>query len=202
VDEYLLQPLTEYEGTTLMSVTKEGLKISDDDESKLAAYASQFKPLTTWLQKELGHDRVHKVVVSNRIANSPMVIVTGQYGWSSNMERIMSGQTFANTKETQHLKSKKTLEINPLHPLIIELQKRVEATDGEGDAALKEVLELLWDASLLQSGFIHDKPKDFASRIHRLTAHSLNVDPDAPLAEDTISVSTESSDDSGSHEEL
>jgi len=207
VDEYLLQPMTEYEGTKLMSVTKEGLKIDEGEEKRLERYKTEFKPLTDYLSTTLGSERVSKVTVSNRVASSPMVIVTGQYGWSSNMERIMSGQTFANAKEAQHLKSKKTLEINPLHPIIRTLQERVVA--GEGDSAqLKQVVELLWDASLLQSGFVHDNPTDFAKRIHRLSSVALKIDPEAQLAEEQeddiseTSAAGEAGEDEVNHEEL
>jgi len=205
VDEYLLQPLTEYDGTQFMSVTKEGLKIDESEEAKLERYKEEFKPLTSWLQSTLGPDRVIKVTVSNRIATSPMIIVTGQYGWTANMERIMSGQTFANTRDTSHLKSKKTLEINPLHPLIRELKERVEKDPEEPQ--LKEVTELLWDACLLQSGFMMDKPDDFAKRIHRVSSLTLGVDPSAPLAEEEETAATgggeETTDDSEHlHEEL
>ena len=208
VDEYLLQPMTEYEGTKLMSVTKEGLKIDEGEEKRLERYKTEYKPLTDYLLTTLGSERVNKVTVSNRVASSPMVIVTGQYGWSSNMERIMSGQTFGNVKEAQHLKSKKTLEINPLHPIIRTLQERVVA--GEGDSAeVKQVVELLWDASLLQSGFVHDNPTDFAKRIHRLSSVALKIDPEAAVAEEAEEEFSETSaagetaeEDEVNHEEL
>jgi len=194
VDEYLLQTMTEYDGTQLASVTKEGLNIDDAEEQRAKVYADEFKPLTQWLQSALG-ERVTKVTVSSRVATSPMVIVTGQYGWSSNMERIMSGQTFANAKDTAHLRSKRTLEINPRHPIIRELKARVEA--GESQADLSSTVDLLYDAALLQSGFLHENPAEFAKRIHRVTAKSLSVDPDAPLAGE-IEVSSDSSESSSS----
>ena len=206
VDEYLLQPMTEYEGTKLMSVTKEGLKIDEGEEKRLERYKTEFKPLTDYLLTTLGSERVSKVTVSNRVASSPMVIVTGQYGWTSNMERIMSGQTFGNIRDAQHLRSKKTLEINPLHPIIRTLQERVVA--GEGDSAeVKQVVELLWDASLLQSGFVHDNPTDFARRIHRLSSVALKIDPEAPVAEEVEEASDagaegEEGGDEVNHEEL
>jgi heat shock protein beta len=205
VDEYLLQPMTEYDGTQLMSVTKEGLKIDDNEEKRLERYKEEFKPLITWMQSTLGSDRVSKVTVSNRVASSPMVIVTGQYGWSSNMERIMAGQTFANAKEHSHLKSKKTLEINPLHPIIRELKERVASNGGGEDE--KTVIELLWDAALLQSGFVHENPADFAKRIHRLSSVTLKVDPDAVIEEETIedeptTAGGAAADEEINHEEL
>ena len=200
VDEYLLQPMTEYEGTKLMSVTKEGLKIDEGEEKRLERYKTEFKPLTDYLLTTLGSERVSKVTVSNRVASSPMVIVTGQYGWSSNMERIMSGQTFGNVREAQHLKSKKTLEINPLHPIIRTLQERVVA--GEGDSAeVKQVVELLWDASLLQSGFVHDNPTDFAKRIHRLSSVALKIDPEAQVEEEVEEVGSEETNAGGAADE-
>jgi len=202
VDEYLLQPLTEYDGTQFMSVTKEGLKIDERDEERLAKYQEEFRQFTTWMQSTLGNERVNKVTVSNRIANTPMVIVTGQYGWSANMERIMSGQTFANSKETQHLKSKKTLEINPLHPIISTMKNKVAADPD--DEKLKEYAILLWDATLLQSGFMMDHPEQFAARVHKIVGGGLNVDPNAPIPEEEELPeleSTETETESGGAEE-
>ena len=196
VDEYLLQPMTEYDGTQLMSVTKEGLKIDEGEEKRLERYKEEFKPLTQWLLTALGSERVGKVTVSNRVASSPMVIVTGQYGWSSNMERIMSGQTFANMKDHQHLKSKKTLEINPRHPIIRQLRQRV--VDGQAGEEEQSVVELLWDACLLQSGFLHENPTDFARRIHRLSSVALKVDPDAKIEDEEPYDEADSSADADS----
>jgi len=202
LDEYLVQSLTEFDGTNLMSITKEGLKLGDDDKERLDKYKEEFKPLTEWLKSTYG-SKVEKVVVSNRIAKSPMVLVTGQYGWSSNMERIMAAQTFANAQDASHMLSKKTLEINPLHPIIRELKAKSEADPA--DKIVIDLANLLYDATLLQSGFVHKEPNDFATRIHRVVATGLNLDPNAEADEEeedtTTETESESADKSDSEEE-
>jgi len=176
LDEYLVQQLTEFDGTTLKSVTKEG-PMEDNEKDKLNKYREEFKPLTEWLKSQLS-DKVEKVVVSSRITKTPMVITTAQYGWSANMERIMAAQTFANAQEAQWLHPKKTLEVNPFHPIVKELNSKVAAAgENEVDASTKDLAQLLYDAALVQSGFAMKEVNDFASRIHRVVAQGLNVDP-------------------------
>jgi len=212
LDEYLVQSLSEFDGTTLMSITKEGLKLDDDEKDRLEKYKEEFKPLTDWLKTTYG-SKVEKVTVSNRIAKSPMVLVTGQYGWSSNMERIMAAQTFANNQDSSYMLSKKTLEINPLHPIIKELKAKVESDPS--DKTFIDLANLLYDATLLQSGFVHKEPNDFATRIHRVVSTGLNLDPNAEAedepepeekeeteAETEKSSEEDSSSGSHDHEEL
>jgi len=204
LDEYLVQSMTEFDGTTLMSITKEGLKLDDDEKDRLEKYKEEFKPLTDWLKTTYG-SRVEKVTVSNRIAKSPMVLVTGQYGWSSNMERIMAAQTFATGQDASYMLSKKTLEINPLHPIIKELKAKTESDPS--DKSLIDLANLLYDATLLQSGFAHKEPNEFATRIHRVVANGLNLDPtaeaeDEPEVEETKEEKTESTEESHDHEDL
>jgi len=122
------------------------------------------------------------VTVSNRVTTSPCVLVTGEYGWSANMERIMKAQTFANTDEASYMFSKKTMEINPYHPIIKSLKDKVIA--NAEDKTIVDTANLLYDAALLVSGFYHKEPADFASRIHRVIAVSLDVDPEAQAEEE------------------
>lgn len=203
IDEYMLQSMTEYDGTQFMSVTREGLKIDDNEEARLAKYKEDFAELTSWMQATLG-DKVAKVTIGNRILHSPMVIVTGQYGWSANMERIMSSQTFAAARDVSHLKSRKTLELNPLHPIIRELKERV-ATSPE-DEQVKDMVGLMWDAALLQSGFAMDAPDQFAARVHKLVGENLKVDPTAIVEEEEFETpsasSTNTAEEELLHEEL
>jgi len=206
LDEYLVQSLTEFEGTQLKSITKEGA-LSDDEKDKLAKYKEEYKELIDWLKGVYG-DKVEKVVVSNRITKTPMVITTGQYGWSANMERIMNAQTFANAQEATWLHSKKTLEINPFHPIIKELKVR-SAAEAD-DKSVRDLATLLYDAALVQSGFQVKEVNDFASRIHRVVASGLSVDPNAeaevPAEEEDEAESSDSSESAAAedvqHEEL
>jgi heat shock protein beta len=173
LDEYVTQHLTEYEGNSLMSITKEGLKL-DGEEKKVKKYEEDFAGFTEWLAGLLG-SRVEKVVVSPRLVSSPAIIVTSQYGWSANMERIMTAQTFADNGEgNQWMKAKKTLEINPRHSVIIALKARVE-NDAE-DAGAIDIAELLYDTATIQSGFGLENIESFADRVHRIMGSDLSVD--------------------------
>jgi len=195
LDEYLVQSLTEFDGTTLQSITKEGLKLGDED--KLSKWKDEFKDLTTWLSKVYG-DKVEKVTISNRIANTPCVLVTSQYGWSANMERIMKAQTFANAGEATYMHAKKVMEINPRHPIIKEL--KVKTAEDASDKALIDLANLLFDAALLQSGFSMKDTTDFATRIHRVVSSGLSLDPNAEAEEETEEDEAPAESGSGSGE--
>jgi hypothetical protein len=124
-------------------------------------------------------DKIESVTVSNRIAKSPLVIVTGRYGWSANMERIMAAQTFSNQNEHQYMLSKKTVEINPHHPIIKTIAEKITSESDEVKDSMKDLANLLYDAALLQSGFVHKTPNDFAQRIHRVVSTGLQLDHNA-----------------------
>jgi len=181
LDEYVTQALTDFEGHTLQSVSKEGFKLEGEKKNVLKRLKDEFKDLTGWLKNIYG-DKVEKVTVSNRIAQTPCVLVTGQYGWSANMERIMRAQTFANAEEATWMHSKKTMEINPYHPIIKELKAKSSADPD--DKSIVDLANLMYDAALLQSGFNLKDTTEFATRIHRILATGLNVDPDAPVEEE------------------
>jgi len=129
-------------------------------------------------------DKVEKITISNRIADSPCVLVTGQYGWSANMERIMKAQTFSDASKQQFMYSKKTMEINPRHPIIKELKNRSAASADPKDPALVDLANLMYDSALLQSGFSMKNPSEFASRIHRVMSLGLDIDPNAKAEEE------------------
>jgi heat shock protein beta len=180
LDEYVTQSLNEFDGNTLMSVTKEGLKLGDEDADRQKRLEEEWKPFTEWLKGVYG-DKVEKVTISSRLATSPCVLVTGQYGWSANMERIMKAQTFADSSKQSYMKSKKTMEINYLHPIIRSIKEKSEADDS--DQSVTDLANLLFDAALIQSGFSVGEATDFASRIHRVVSTGLDIDPNAPMAE-------------------
>merc|ERR1712005_14756 len=178
IDEYAVQQLKEFDGHKLVSVTKDGLVLDDETEDEKKAF-EELKAQTEELckiVKETLDDKVEKVVVSNRLADSPCCLVTGEYGWSANMERIMKAQALRDATQSAYMMSKKTMEVNPTNSIIAALREKADA--DQSDKTVKDLIWLLYDTSLLTSGFSLDEPATFASRIHRLIKLGLSIDDD------------------------
>merc|ERR1712078_37709 len=184
VDEYAVQQLKEFDGKKLKSTTKEGLDIEDDDEKKkIEELKAEFEPLTKLMKEVLG-DKVEKVLISSRMADSPCVLTTSEYGWSANMERIMKAQALRDNSMTSYMVSKKTMEVNPKHSIMTELRKKAAA--DKSDKTVKDLIWLLFDTSLLTSGFSLDEPTQFAGRIHRMIKLGLSIDDDDDAGDDDL----------------
>merc|ERR1712054_170158 len=167
----------EFDGKKLLAATKEGMGMNDDEEDKKKFEEAKAKTESLCkLMKEVLDDKVEKVVVSNRLADSPCCLVTGEYGWSANMERIMKAQALRDATQSAYMMSKKTMEVNPTNSIIAALREKADA--DQSDKTVKDLIWLLYDTSLLTSGFSLDEPTTFANRIHRLIKLGLGVDDD------------------------
>merc|ERR1712125_214855 len=177
IDEYAVQQLKEFEGKKLLSATKEGLEMAEDEgEKKAFEEAKEKAEGLCKLMKEVLDDKVEKVVVSNRLADSPCCLVTGEFGWTANMERIMKAQALRDATQSASMTSKKTMEINPTNSIISALREKAAA--DKSDKTVKDLIWLLYDTSLLTSGFSLDEPTQFAGRIHRMIKLGLSIDDD------------------------
>jgi len=192
IDEYAIQQLKDYEGKKLVCATKEGLELdlTEEEKKKKEEEKSAYEGLCKKIKEILG-EKVEKVVVSDRVVRSPCCLVTGEFGWSANMERIMKAQALRDNSMTSFMVSKKTLEINPKHSIIIELRKKFE--QDANDKTSKDLCWLLFETSLLTSGFSLDQPSVFAGRIHKLIKLGLSIYEDEDISMSTSAAPAESS---------
>jgi molecular chaperone HtpG len=177
IDEYCVQQLKEFDGKKLVSVTKEGLELPEDEEDKKKreSDAERFENLCK-VMKDILDKRVEKVTVSTRLVSSPCCIVTSQYGWSANMERIMKAQALRDSSTMGYMAAKKHLEVNPDHPIIKALKTKVDA--DKNDKSVKDLVILLFETSLLSSGFSLENPQTHGERIFRMIKMGLGIDED------------------------
>ena len=185
IDEYMVQQLKDYDGKKLKSCTKEGLDLeeTEDEKKKMEEEKAKFEPLCKLMKDVLG-DKIEKVIVSSRIDESPCVLVTGEHGWTANMERIMKAQALRDSSMTSDMVSKKTMEINPRNAIVQELRNKAE--QDQSDKTIKDLVWLLYETSLLTSGFSLDEANTFANRIHRMIKLGLSIFEDDAQNDDDL----------------
>ncbi|XP_072126764.1 heat shock protein HSP 90-alpha [Mobula birostris] len=190
IDEYCVQQLKEFDGKTLVSVTKEGLELPEDEEEKKKQEEKKanFENLCK-IMKDILEKKIEKVTVSNRLVASPCCIVTSTYGWTANMERIMKAQALRDNSTMGYMAAKKHLEINPDHPIVETLRQKAEA--DKNDKSVKDLVILLFETALLSSGFSLEDPQTHANRIYRMIKLGLGIDEEDPVMDDAGPTSTE-----------
>nr|QQL94692.1 heat shock protein 90 kDa alpha family class A member 1 [Lateolabrax maculatus] len=185
IDEYCVQQLKEYDGKNLISVTKEGLELPEDEDEKKKQeeLKNKFENLCK-IMKDILDKKIEKVTVSNRLVASPCCIVTSTYGWTANMERIMKSQALRDNSTMGYMTAKKHLEINPLHPIVETLREKADV--DKNDKAVKDLVILLFETALLSSGFTLEDPQTHANRIYRMIKLGLGIDDDDSAVEDLV----------------
>merc|ERR1711920_551424 len=194
LDEPCLQKLADYEGKKFVSIQKADVKLeeTEDEKKKFSKVKDMYKPLTDWWKEKLTDltekgamkdvgVKVEKVELSKRLTDSPVVVVTSQFGYSAQQERVMKAQSFQNKDQINMMSGRKTLEVNPNHPVVVDLLSKVK-TDKEDKAAL-DTAQVLFQTALIESGYEIADPSALVNRVYRLMSKELGVDPDAPLKE-------------------
>merc|ERR1719453_2007792 len=203
VDEYTVQHLTEFEGKRLINASREGLKLDDSDKEKKREdqYKEMFKPLLDYCKETLGK-KVEKVQISKHLVNSPVVVLSADYGWTAQMEKVMKSQAFADQSKFEFMKSKRMFEINPRHPLIIELNNRIK--DDKADDTSKDMVISLYLSAVVAAGYqlMPEDAQDFGERVGRMVSAGLGVKVDAELAPELeVTADAEEEEGEGSEEE-
>lgn len=194
LDEYIAQSLQEFDDLKLMNASKEDLTLGDQGDKEKARdkkLKQMYKKLTKWWKDLIGASDIDGVKISKRLSTSPCVVVTSRYGYSANMQRIMQAQAMAGGVDA-HMFGRKTLEINPFHPLVKELRSRVDQDND--DESAKATARLLWDTALLESGFVPEDTKSFANRVLGVMKQSLNIEAEAGLTDEEIEKQKEALD--------
>merc|ERR1711957_731001 len=194
LDEPCLQKLADYEGKKFVSIQKADVKLdeTEDEKKRFSKLKDMYKPLTDWWKEALQEFtekgamkdagvKIEKVDVSKRLTDSPVVVVTSQFGYSAQQEKVMRAQAFQNKEQLGMMSGRKTLEINPNHPVVVDLLAKVKA-DKE-DAAAKDTAQVLFQTALIESGYELADASALVARVYRLMSKELGVDPDAPLKE-------------------
>merc|ERR1712054_322429 len=206
LDEPCIQKLADYEGKKFVSIQKADVKLdeTEDEKKRFSKLKDMYKPLTDWWKEKLTEltekgamkdtgVKVEKVEISKRLTESPVVVVTSQFGYSAQQEKVMKAQSFQNKDQVASLSGRKTLEINPNHPVVVDLLNKVKA-DKEDKSSL-DTAQVLFQTALIESGYEIADPSALVNRVYRLMSKELGVDPDAPLKEVEVPEGEEEAED-------
>jgi len=205
VDEYAISALPEFEGKKFQNVAKEGFSIDGDNDAAKARkteITEKYDPLIKWMGEDALKDHILRAEISERLTSSPCALITSKFGWTANMQRIIQSQTHSKTQDMQrdyYLNQKKTLEINPRHPLIKELLRRVE--DNPADATAKDMALMMYNTATLRSGYLLKDTVNFAEHIERMMRETLGVDADEQVDEEEELPEEEPADDAEEEED-
>jgi len=206
VDEYAISALPEFDGKKFQNVAKEGFSIDGDTEaakSRKAELSERFEPLLKWMGEEALKDHILKAEISERLTNSPCALITSKFGWTANMQRIIQSQTHSKTQDMQrdyYLNQKKTMEVNPRHPLIKELLRRIE--DNPADKTAKDMALMLYNTATLRSGYMLKDTVNFAEHIESMMRETLGVSAEEEVEEEEELPETEEADEGEEEEEV
>ena len=203
IDEYTMQNLTEFDDFKFSNASKEDLKFGDDTEAakaRLKKVKEEFKDFIKWWKEILPSEDVEAVKISNRLVTTPCSVVTSKYGWSANMERIMKAQALSDDGRMAYMRGRKTLEINPGHPIIKTLKEKSE--DDADDEDTKRTALIMYETALLESGFMFEEPKGFAGRLFDMIRRDLGVEADAEVEEPDVDAEPEAAADEAPKDEL
>ena len=203
IDEYTMQNLTEFDDFKFSNASKEDLKFGDDTEAakaRLKKVKEEFKDFIKWWKEILPSEDVEAVKISNRLVTTPCSVVTSKYGWSANMERIMKAQALSDDGRMAYMRGRKTLEINPGHPIIKTLKEKSE--DDADDEDTKRTALIMYETALLESGFMFEEPKGFAGRLFDMVRRDLGVEADAEVEEPDVDAEPEAAAEEASKDEL
>ena len=203
IDEYTMQNLTEFDDFKFSNASKEDLKFGDDTDAakaRLKKVKEEFKDFIKWWKEILPSEDVEAVKISNRLVTTPCSVVTSKYGWSANMERIMKAQALSDDGRMAYMRGRKTLEINPGHPIIKTLKDKSE--DDADDEDTKRTALIMYETALLESGFMFEEPKGFAGRLFDMVRRDLGVEADAEVEEPDVDAEPEAAAEEAPKDEL
>jgi len=198
IDEFTTQHLSEYEKRKVKSISKDDVQILDNDEiakKKLQKLKEMYKPLTDWYKTHLGK-QVEKVSISNKLVDAPLFIFTSQYGYSAQMEKINKAQAFTNQEKTpSYMLAKKTLELNPNHPVMKTMLNELKENDGTLSEAATEYANLMFQMAIINSGFLVENPMDLTEPLEKLIKVGFGLSRDEPIEEIEVELDEEEEED-------